>query len=65
MMKKMTAMLLSLLMLLTASFALAEEDGTQITVQGTATVTAAPDIVSVMANAHHHAELFLLSDLQL
>ena len=50
-MKKMTAMLLSLLMLLTASFALAEEDGTQITVQGTATVTAAPDSVSVMANA--------------
>lgn len=50
-MKKMIAMVLALAMTLTSVFALAEADEASITVQGTATVTAEPDMVSVTANA--------------
>ena len=50
-MKKMIAMVLALTMTLTTAFALAETEDASITVQGTATVTAEPDMVSVTANA--------------
>ena len=47
----MIARVLALAMTLTSVFALAEADEASITVQGTATVTAEPDMVSVTANA--------------
>lgn len=51
-MKKWMAMLLAAAMLLTMmAGALAESDDAEITVQGSAQITAAPDIVSVTANA--------------
>lgn len=51
MMKKGMALLLAaLLMLMTAGFAMADNDA-EITAQGTATITADPDMVSLMASA--------------
>lgn len=49
-MKKILALALALMMT-TANFALADKDSADITAQGTATVSAVPDIVSVTANA--------------
>ena len=51
MMKKWVALLLCALMMTTAAAGMAEGQGTLITVQGNASVTAQPDIVTLTANA--------------
>lgn len=54
-MKRKFALLLAAMLMLCAASAAAMEHTTQITVRGTATLTAAPDMVTVMANASVNA----------
>lgn len=55
-MKRVFAVGLAMVLVLCTSFALAQENDASITVQGTATVTAAPDMVSITANASVNAD---------
>ena len=50
-MKRAAALLVAMAMMFSCALAFAQQEGAQITVQGSAQVSAAPDIVVVTANA--------------